>query len=303
MNCSQANNFPIQEIVENFLNLEQRKRRGSELWYCSPFRNEKTPSFKINLETNMWYDFGKTSGMLSGGKVVDLLLELKLGTISQILKILESNYESKTKSNHSLFSFPKQKNSQSAKNILEQKQFKIIRIKPLKNEALIEFIESRKVKIEIAKKYLEEIYFKNLKNEKTYFALGFRNNSKDYEWKNKYLSGVFGKKDFTAFFQSEERTEINVFEGFFDFLAHLSYQDQNLPKTDSLVLNSVSLTKRAILFLEKHNYKQVNLFLDNDKAGEEATQRFMALENILVFDRRELYKTHKDFNDFLISLS
>ena len=32
--------------------------QGIHYWYCSPLRNERTPSFKVNTERNQWYDFG-----------------------------------------------------------------------------------------------------------------------------------------------------------------------------------------------------------------------------------------------------
>ncbi|KAA3595848.1 MAG: hypothetical protein DWQ06_16650 [Calditrichaeota bacterium] len=304
MNCDQANELPIQEIVKTILNFEEGKKRGSDIWFKSPFRKEETASFKINLETNRWYDFGKSDGV-SGGRIIDLFLELKQGTISQILETLESSYQPQDKQKDSLFSFPEQKqfSSENSKKEISspKKQFKIIRVKPLKNEALIDYVESREIKIEIARKYLQEIYFRNLKNQKTYFAVAFKNNSdSSFEWKNKFLGGCFGHKDLTVFLKNEKRTEINVFEGFFDFLAHLSYFEEKEQGSDILVLNSVALTKRAMLFLEKHNYTEVNLFLDNDKAGEEATQKFKTLKNIQVKDQREIYKNYKDFNEFFI---
>lgn len=32
--------------------------KGINHWYSSPFRQESTPSFKVNTERNQWYDFG-----------------------------------------------------------------------------------------------------------------------------------------------------------------------------------------------------------------------------------------------------
>lgn len=43
------------------------------LMYSSPFRNEETPSFMVNLHTNKWKDFGEDS---SGG-VADLVMRLE----------------------------------------------------------------------------------------------------------------------------------------------------------------------------------------------------------------------------------
>lgn len=33
------------------------KQQGGNLWYKSPFRQESEPSFKVNTELNLWYDF------------------------------------------------------------------------------------------------------------------------------------------------------------------------------------------------------------------------------------------------------
>lgn len=33
------------------------RRQGDSLWYKSPFRDEQEPSFKVNIERNLWYDF------------------------------------------------------------------------------------------------------------------------------------------------------------------------------------------------------------------------------------------------------
>ena len=37
-------------------------RVGEELWYHSPFRDEKTPSFKVDIHRNVWFDFGENLG-------------------------------------------------------------------------------------------------------------------------------------------------------------------------------------------------------------------------------------------------
>ena len=38
------------------------KQQGGNLWYKSPFRQESEPSFKVNTELNLWYDFGAGKG-------------------------------------------------------------------------------------------------------------------------------------------------------------------------------------------------------------------------------------------------
>ena len=38
------------------------KQQGNGLWYKSPLREEHEPSFKVNTDRNLWYDFGAGKG-------------------------------------------------------------------------------------------------------------------------------------------------------------------------------------------------------------------------------------------------
>jgi DNA primase len=49
------------------------RKSGDEVWYFSPFRNEKTASFKIKMSDNVWYDFGDGAG----GNVIDFVMRYK----------------------------------------------------------------------------------------------------------------------------------------------------------------------------------------------------------------------------------
>ncbi len=62
--------IPIESVVrEYFPNLELN-HSGRDLVTICPFHSEKTPSFKINTETNRW----KCFGCHKGGSNIDLLL-------------------------------------------------------------------------------------------------------------------------------------------------------------------------------------------------------------------------------------
>ena len=58
--------------------------QGIHYWYCSPLRNERTPSFKVNTERNQWYDFG--SG--EHGDIIDLVCALHRCSISEAIQHL-----------------------------------------------------------------------------------------------------------------------------------------------------------------------------------------------------------------------
>ena len=41
---------------------EPVRRSGNELWYIAPYRGERTPSFRVNVAKQLWYDFGTGKG-------------------------------------------------------------------------------------------------------------------------------------------------------------------------------------------------------------------------------------------------
>ena len=46
--------------------------KGKNVFYCSPLRIEKTPSFVVNTKDNLWYDFGTGRG----GNLINLVEQL-----------------------------------------------------------------------------------------------------------------------------------------------------------------------------------------------------------------------------------
>lgn len=66
--------------------------------------------------------------------------------------------------------------------------------------------------------------------------------------------------------------------------------------SDTIVLNSVAFTKEIVFLIP--NYKEVFLFLDNDPAGNKATD-FILQQYSNVTDKRDYFKTYKDLNEKL----
>ena len=60
MNIKQAKQIPIQAyLLKN--GYKPTKTVRGDIWYLSLFRDEKTPSFKVNTSMNTRYDFGQNS--------------------------------------------------------------------------------------------------------------------------------------------------------------------------------------------------------------------------------------------------
>lgn len=71
MNTNEAKRIRIEEYLHT-LGYNPVRRQGDSLWYKSPFRDEQEPSFKVNMERNLWYDFGAGRG----GNIIALAQEL-----------------------------------------------------------------------------------------------------------------------------------------------------------------------------------------------------------------------------------
>jgi len=283
MNSTQAKKVLITDylnLITDYLNIHDNIDKN-EFFITSPFnQSEKTPSFRINVEKNIWYDHS----MGLGGNIIDLVMILNNCSFAQALKHLK-NLD---------FSFHQQKEPIFK---IEKQEIQIIKkIKNLENPALIQYLNSRKINIEIAKIYLEEIYYKQ--GNKHYFSLAFKNDSEGYETRNAYFKGCIGAKDITTI-KSLNNDTLSLFEGFMDFLSALTYFKKVKFKNDVIILNSISNLKKVNFSAYKN--KKIYLFLDNDKAGKD-TKKALYLENSNCVDCSNLYAKFKDFNDFLMSI-
>lgn len=253
---------------------EPAKIKGDDYWYLSPFRDERTPSFKVNRKLNKWFDFGEGKG----GSLIDFLLELENDPIPQILNKLERlqlpTTTIATVSNRT--------------NVIE-----VIETRSLFTPALINYYQSRRIAREIAHQYLCEVDYTN--GGKFYYALGFKNDAGGYELRSPYFKGSSSPKAPTTFKNNSDA--LAVFEGFFNFLSYQTiYSGSNVPERDFVVLNSTSFFQQSLPFMQ--TYLSVHLYLDNDPTGDEFTNLALSLDKQKFIDERSLYRNHKDLNDW-----
>ena len=114
-------------------------------------------------------------------------------------------------------------------------------------------------------------------NDKHFYGVAFLNIECGMEVRNKFFKRCIGKKTY-SYIVEDPKDELNsccVFEGFFDFLTYMTLKkvkDLALcieSKTDYVLPNSVSNVRKAFEILE--NYEFIYCYLDNDRAGREAT--------------------------------
>ncbi|ELM3726466.1 DNA primase, partial [Flavobacterium psychrophilum] len=84
MNSIKARDISIEKVLQN-LGCEPVKTNGDDLWFLSPLRQEKTPSFKINRKLNKWFDHGEQIG----GNVIDFCIAKFGFNVSEALDYLK----------------------------------------------------------------------------------------------------------------------------------------------------------------------------------------------------------------------
>ena len=277
MNCKQFNSISLEEVLLSLGHLPT-KQNEKEAWYLNPFANESQASFKINKSLNYWYLFSEGIG----GTNTDFMKKYLNASVNEVLVWAE---------NQNFSSFHQQSiSNQKAENL--SKHYEIIEIKNVQHPALLEYLRERKVGNQT--QFLDEIHYRM--KDKNYFGIGFKNYSGGYEIRNKYSKICLGKKDISTIKNGSE--SLRIFEGFFDFLSFKNVENfLEKEPVDYLVLNSVSMISKIKNSLE--NYKNIELYFDNDEAGNRAVE-MIKNENKNAEDCRVLYSDFKDLNDWMI---
>ncbi len=277
MNTTKAKEISIVKVLQN-LGCEAVKTNGDDLFYLSPLRLEKTPSFKVNRKLNKWFDHGEQIG----GNVIDFVIQKFGFNVSEALEYLKKFHD---------FSF-------SHKQIFETTEDKenidhIEKIIPVQHIALIQYLKSRGIKNYEKISNLKEIHY-SIKDKK-YFALGFKNDSGGFEVRSKYAKICLGKKDISHI--KNDSKCLRIFEGFFDYLAFIQKQKIGAD-TDYLILNSVALLNKNLSIL--NDYDLIELYLDNDDAGDKWT-KFILDKFHIVINYQIIYEGFKDYNEWFMN--
>lgn len=281
MDCKAAKNIDIVVFLKNLgLNGETR---GVCVWYCSPYRVETKASFRVDTTTNRFKDFATGQA----GDILDLVkLIFRTDTAGALLKLSQSDPIDS-------FVFSKA----HAKPADRKPALIIKHVKPITNQALKQYLTERKIPLSIAEKYLQEAYY--LINEKQYFSLAFKNDKSGYELRNRFMKSCASPKYHTTF-NIPGSKQLNIFEGFFNFLSALVYFRVSVPAHNTIVLNSLTNLETILPLLNQ--YEKINLYLDNDIPGREAADKIKSLHKCTDDKSKILYPIHNDFNELLINI-
>jgi len=277
VSCERARNLSIVKTLASFGHFPSRTTE-KEAWFLSPLRSETQASFKVSLILNRWYDHG----IGNGGNGLDLIVAMRKCSVKEALELLNKEID--------LFSFhqPILKKENPSK-------IEVLEVKAIQHQALIQYLNSRNISLKTALRYCKEIEY-SFKGKK-YFALGLKNHLEGWELRNKFFKTSTSPKTYTYLKNDSDR--LIILEGMFDLLSMAELSPDELINADVIVLNSLSFLKPVSNLFK--NYREVDLYLDNDKAGNEYSKELIQTQKNVI-DKSECYKAYKDLNEKLISV-
>ena len=280
MNIEAIRTIPLADFLAR-LGHEPVRRSGNELWYLAPYRGERTPSFRVNVAKQLWYDFG----LGKGGDIFTLAGEfLQSGDfmaqarfIAEAANMTVAGWEKPTY-------IPK-----PTKPVFEN-----VEVAPLLRSPLTEYLSEWGIPYAITSRHCYRLNYGV--RRKRYFAVGFPNMAGGYEVRSSFFKGCIPPKS-VSMIQSEDTpsNECLVFEGFMDFLSAETLQVTG--NADCLVLNSVANVGKAVELLD--GYGRIGCFLDRDEAGRRTLAALTKRYGECVADRSSLYDGCKDLNEHL----
>jgi hypothetical protein len=293
MNIEQAKAIPISVILDK-LNLTPQRTSGHKQLYFSPLRREKTASFWVDTKTNLWCDFGDSKW--KGGDGIHLVRayldsENENCAVTDALRWLKNM----TGFVPAIRAVSDQDDTPTEKTLMIAQTGKITQRK------LIEYANERGIPLSVLTQQFEQAIVRNNKTGKKFYTLCMRNDLKGYELRNAYFKGCVGKKYITFMRGTTDKPNgINIFEGAFDYLSVIAQQEGQYLANDSIILHSLGNLKKATAYIRNYGYRNCFTWMDNDKAGQEATKAWEEFckteEGLCHVPMNYLYKPYKDVN-------
>lgn len=255
--------------------------------YHAPYREDRHPSFKVSRKKNRWYDLAT----MQIGDIIDLgKMMYNTNDIMEVIRHIQNYTTAELVIRERI---PSELQDERAGT------FRDVTVKPLTNDKLLSYIDSRGIDSSVAVEFCREIHFSL--GHRHYYGIGFGNVLGGYEVRNPFFKGTVGQKDVSLIQMGNGNELCTIFEGFMDFLSYMtlcrrSHFTPFAETMDFVVLNSVSNLRKAMKWLAP--YPTVTCCLDNDDAGRRAVDTLNETRDG-IHDASVVYKGYKDLNDFL----
>lgn len=284
MEIEKIKQTPIAEYLASLGYHPTKNKGGGKLRYQAKWHsgdNENTVS--VNTEMNLWFDFSRQVG----GSVVDLCMFINDCDEAKALQILTEYNGQDTP-----------KVAPIIPEVTKTSKASVLGVYDVNNWRLIDYFRySRGIDIQWLKAYCKQIYYTIDGIDRKFYAVGMENLSGGWAYRTAAPNGkgCVGVQDITVI-PFANAPKYMIFEGFTNFLSYLTLYGR--PSVNVIILNSVSNTNKAISYLKAHKPSALYLLLDNDTAGNTATQTLIRSFS-MAQDKRGLYAQFNDLNDYL----
>ena len=157
--------IPIADFLAR-LGHEPVRRSGNELWYRAPYRSERTPSFRVNVAKQLWYDFG----LGKGGDIFTLVGEFtRSGDFMAQARFIAETARMPLAAAEKPLYLPEP----------SEPAFEGVEAVPLLRSPLTEYLKERGIPYAVASRHCCRLNYGV--RGKRYFAVGFPNVSGGYE--------------------------------------------------------------------------------------------------------------------------
>jgi len=147
LTCAEAKKIDLVDYLA-CLDHQPEKVSHPDYWYLSPFRDEKTASFKVNRKLNVFYDHG----IGKGGDLINFGTLYFNCSVSEFLQRLSAGLNSQTLSFHPpiVSQSPAKNRTEIAGEKKESGDGKVIILndRRLSSASLLNYLEKRKIPLE-----------------------------------------------------------------------------------------------------------------------------------------------------------
>ena len=278
--------YPITAYLES-KGITPVRRLATYAMYRSPLRDEHHPSFKVDTEKNLWFDYAEGCG----GTIIDLYMRLEGCTLPEDILCLGQMVFGRMEND-----CPRTESYRHAAESVSSCR-KLIGISDDLPPHLQDYLSKvRCIDLGRAQPFLRCVRYEV--QGRTYEVIGFANASGGYELRGTgRFKGTLAPKDITPAFP-DERQPVCLFEGFMDFLSFLSMKEK--VGSHCLVMNSVVNVGRCIRYLRERHIMALRAFLDNDDAERRTLSMFIEA-GFQMEDMSIHYRGCKDLNEFYVS--
>lgn len=293
MDKEHAKTIAIRGILDK-LNIQPKLFSNNKALYLSPIRNEKTPCFWVYLDSNSWYDYG----LSVGGDSIEFAHQY-LKHYSEAHTMIDALRWLQNMSGGGL-AIPVLSDDFNPREELEPTLILKVQ-RPLQHIGLVRYLGKRGISSEVGKKYLKEVRVLNKTTGENFLALGFKNENDGFEFINPFLKGYLKSKTITFIRgRMPKPNGIHIFEKFMDYLTVITLLNGKGLEGDAIILNSVSLLKHALPYINNYGYTTAYTWMDNSSAGQNATDAlnsfFKSQDGIGHIKMNAVYAPHKDVN-------